>query len=134
MRAVQILARPLLATIFVTGGYGAVRNPGPSAQRAEPFIGDLAKSLPGISSTEDLVRLDGAVKVAAGTMLALGRMPRLRALALIASLAVTTAAAHRYWEDDDPQMRAAHQIHFNKNLSLIGGLLFAATAPRRTTS
>ena len=50
-----------------------------------------------------LVRLNGAVQVGAGALLAVGRVPRLAALALATTLVPTTLAAHRFWELDDPQ-------------------------------
>ena len=42
------------------------------------------------AKTEDAVRLNGAVQMVAGTLLALGRFPRLSALALAATLVPTT--------------------------------------------
>ena len=35
----------------------------------------------------------------------------------------TTAAGHRFWEETDPEARANQQIHFFKNLSMLGGLI-----------
>jgi uncharacterized membrane protein YphA (DoxX/SURF4 family) len=54
-------------------------------------------------------------------------MPRLAALALAGTLVPTTIAGHRFWEIDNPQQRSAQRIHFLKNLSMLGGLLLAAT-------
>ena len=62
----------------------------------------------------------------AGTLLALGRFPRLSALALAATLVPTTAAGHRFWEAEEDADRAQQRIHFLKNLSMFGGLLIAA--------
>ena len=52
----------------------------------------------GITSTEDAVRINGGVQVAAGALLTLNKLPRLAALALAATLVPTTAAGHRFWE------------------------------------
>jgi putative oxidoreductase len=38
----------------------------------------------------------------------------------------TTLAGHRFWEEDDPARRHQQQIHFFKNLGLLGGLVLAA--------
>lgn len=46
--------------------------------------------------------------------------------ALAGSLVPTTLAGHRFWEETDKQERAAQQIHFLKNLSMLGGLMLAA--------
>ena len=73
-----------------------------------------------------LVKIDAGVKIVAGTMLAFGKFPRLASTALAASLIPTTLAGHRFWEEDDPEVRAQQQIHFLKNLGLLGGLLIAS--------
>ncbi len=64
--------------------------------------------------------------MAAGTLLALGRFPRLSALALAATLVPTTLAGHRFWEAGEETDQAQQRIHFLKNLSMFGGLLIAA--------
>ncbi len=69
---------------------------------------------------------NGAAQVLADSLLAIGKFPRLSAAALAASLVPTTAAGHRFWESDDKQERAQQQVHFLKNLSMLGGLLIAA--------
>lgn len=121
------VARPLLASIFVVGGTDALRNPGTKVAAAEDVATPVAAKLPGLGGmdTEQLVRLNAGVQLGAGALLAIGRVPRLAALALAASLIPTTAAGHRFWEHDGPQ-RANHQVHFFKNVSLLGGLLLAA--------
>ena len=78
------------------------------------------------AKTEQAVRVNGAVQMAAGTLLALGRFPRLSALALAATLVPTTLAGHRFWEADEETDQAQQRIHFLKNLSMFGGLLIAA--------
>jgi putative oxidoreductase len=65
------------------------------------------------------------VQVVAGTMLALGRAPRLSALALAGSLIPTTLAGHAYWAIEDPAERKIQRIQFHKNMAMIGGLLLA---------
>jgi putative oxidoreductase len=64
--------------------------------------------------------------MAAGGLLALGRLPRLSALALAGSLVPTTLAGHRFWSETDPAKRSMQQIQFFKNVSMLGGLLLAA--------
>ena len=46
---------------------------------------------------------------------------------LATSLVPTTAAGHRFWEEESPQSKAMQQTHFLKNLSILGGLILAAT-------
>ncbi len=128
MSIVRRVARPLLALEFIYGGADVLRNPEPRAKLAAPIAKKIADALP-MRLPEDpvqLVRIDAGVKVAGGLLLATGRVPRLAALALAASLVPTTLAGHRFWEFDEPQQRANQRIHFLKNLSLLGGLLVAA--------
>ncbi|CRK57348.1 hypothetical protein [Alloactinosynnema sp. L-07] len=122
------LARPLLAGIFITGGIDALRAPEAHAEAAKPLIDSVAGKLPEQVPTDPvtLVKIDGVIKVGAGVLLALGKFPRLSALALSGSLVPTTLAQHRFWEEKDPGQRKHQQAHFLKNLGLLGGLLLAA--------
>jgi len=127
MALVRAVARPMLASIFILQGWETFRQPEKVAPRAEPVVRPLAERfsfVPG--KTEEAVRLNGAVQVVAGTMLALGWWPRLSAFTLAATLVPTTAAGHRFWEAEEDADRAQQRIHFLKNLSMFGGLLIAA--------
>ena len=128
MSILRRVARPMLAAVFVSAGVDTIRNPGPRVPVAEDVASAVAQRIPGLDNadTEQLIRLNGAVLVGAGGLLALNRVPRLSSLALAASLVPTTAAAHRFWEFKDPAQRKQQQIHFLKNLSIFGGLLLAA--------
>lgn len=121
----------MLASIFVTGGYEAVRDPARLLPAAKPVTEPVASSVAPRTSLlpedpEQLVRLNGAVQLGAGVLLALGRAPRLASLALAATLVPTTLAAHRYWTIEDPAERDAQRVQFFKNASLFGALLLAA--------
>ncbi|MGK5496867.1 DoxX family protein [Streptomyces sp. URMC 125] len=127
MSPLRAIGRPLLASMFIAGGLDSIRNPEAVAPAAEPVVRPVADRIQALPDrTEQIVRLNGAVQVAAGVLLGLGRMPRLSALALAATLVPTTAAGHRFWETEDPSDRARQRVHFLKNLSMLGGLLIAA--------
>jgi putative oxidoreductase len=117
----------MLASIFILQGFDAMMNPERVASRAEPVVQPLAERVPLIpNETEQAVRINGAVQFTGGLLLGMGRLPRLSALAIAATLVPTTLAGHRFWETEDKQERAAQRIHFLKNLSMLGGLLLAA--------
>ena len=117
----------MLASIFILQGFDAMMNPERVSARAESVVQPLAERVPLIpSETEQAVRLNGAVQCAGGLLLGMGRLPRLSALAIAATLVPTTLAGHRFWQIDDKQERAAQRIQFLKNLSMLGGLLLAA--------
>ena len=113
--------------MFVSGGLDAFRNPEGKVPRAERVTQPLVEKfgLPG--DTELLVRANGAVMVAGGLLLATGRLSRPAALALGLTLIPTTLAGHRFWEVEDAQQRAQQRVHFLKNVSMLGGLILAAS-------
>ncbi len=115
----------MLAAIFVTSGIDTLRNPKPRVDMAEPVAPKLAQALPVSSDTEGLVKANAVVQVVAGSLFTLGKLRRLAAAALAASLVPTTIAGHRFWEEQDPARRSQQQVHFFKNMGLLGGLLLA---------
>jgi uncharacterized membrane protein YphA (DoxX/SURF4 family) len=121
------IARPMLASIFIVGGLDALRNPEGKVKRAEAVTQPLADKFPALpQDTETLVRINGAVQVGAGALLAVGKFRRLAALALLGSIVPTTYAGHRFWEEADDAKRAEQKMHLLKNLGLAGGLILAA--------
>jgi putative oxidoreductase len=127
MPVLRAIARPMLASVFILEGLDALRDPGRVAPKADPVVQFLTKQVPGLTdNTEQAVRINGAVQLVAGSLLAIGRFPRLSALVIASSLVPTTLAEHRFWETDDKQERAQQRTHFLKNVSALGGLLIAA--------
>ncbi len=120
----------MLSAIFVASGARAVANPAPMVDRARRITDPLTPALENLdpripTDTTTLVRLNGAVQVGAGLLLATGRATRPAALALAVSLVPTTLAGHRFWEATGAE-REQHRIGFLKNVGLLGGLLLAA--------
>ncbi|GHD41834.1 DoxX family protein [Streptomyces galbus] len=127
MTLLRLVGRPLLASMFVSGGLQSLRAPEQVSPVAEPVVRPVTDQVTALPDrTEDVVRLTGAVQVAGGLLLATGRVPRVAALALAATLVPTTWAAHRFWEAEDAEERTQQRLHFLKNLSMLGGLLITA--------
>ncbi len=123
----RLAARPLISSIFVFGGVDAIRHPESKVKAAESVTGPVTERLGLLpNDPETLVRINGAVQVGAGLLLATGRFRRLAALALIGSIVPTTLAGHRFWEETDDAPRAQQTVHFLKNAGLLGGLILAA--------
>ncbi|MEV0067218.1 DoxX family protein [Amycolatopsis sp. NPDC050768] len=126
------VARPLLASMFIYGGIGMLRDTQGHAKAIEPFLTETFDKVEGLVPEQvprdpaTLVRIDAAVKIGAGLALAAGKAPRLASLALLGTLVPTTAATHRFWEIKDPAERQAQQVQFLKNAGIAGGLLLAA--------
>jgi uncharacterized membrane protein YphA (DoxX/SURF4 family) len=133
MTVIRLLARPMLASMFVLGGVDALAHApaklpkaGKVTDRVQKVAERLAPGLPVPTDPATLVRINGGVQVLAGLALATGRAPRLSSLALAASLVPTTHAGHPFWEEQDKAARAAQRIQFFKNVSMLGGLLLAS--------
>jgi putative oxidoreductase len=127
MDPVRTIARASLGAVFISGGIDSLRSPAPKAKVAAPVIAKAHQAI-GILPAGDvtLVRINAGVDVAAGSLLVMGKLPRLSALALAGSLLLTTLGGHRFWEADTDEAKAQQQLHFTKNLAMFGGLLFAA--------
>jgi putative oxidoreductase len=132
MTAIRLIARPMLASMFVLGGIDALMNASPKTEKATKvtehvptMAARIAPGLPVPSDPATLVRINGGVQVAAGLALATGRAPRMSALVLAASLLPTTYAGHPFWEEKDKDARKTQRIQFAKNVSMMGGLLLA---------
>ena len=127
MAVLRAFARPMLASIFIVQGYQTLRYPERVAARAEPVVRPVTNRVAALpDETEQVVRLNGAVQCVAGSMLAMGWLPRLSAAVLAGTLVPTTLAGHRFWEVEDKQERNQQRIHFLKNVTMLGGLLIAA--------
>jgi uncharacterized membrane protein YphA (DoxX/SURF4 family) len=133
MSPIRLIARPMLASMFVAGGINSLKNPDVLAERAEPVteklepvVDQATAPLPVHLDQRQLVIANGLVHVVCGAMLATGKLPRLASFALAATLVPTTFGGHRFWEESDPQHRQNQQIHFFKNVSMVGGLLLAS--------
>jgi uncharacterized membrane protein YphA (DoxX/SURF4 family) len=127
MGLVRRLGQVCLGAVFVGAAADVLRDPGPRAVKAAPL--GLAKRL----GTDDvtLVRANAAAMVVGGLAVAADVLPRTAALGLAASLAPTTLAGHPFWTETDKAQRKAQQVHFLKNVGLIGGCLILAATPRR---
>ena len=121
----RMVARLLTGSTYVLLGADAARAPGARVDQAAPTLAMLRRAVPLPADDELIVRGNGAVQVAGGALLALGKVPRSAALALAGSLIPTTLAGHAYWKVEDPTARKLQRIQFHKNMAMIGGLLFA---------
>ncbi len=115
MSIMKDLSHLHLAGIFISSGAQAFLGPGPQQ------VGKVADA--GIPQPDLAMELNGAAMLVGGTMLALGFAPRLAATILIACLIPTTLVGHPFWKEESEAGRRNQQIHFAKNLGLLGGLL-----------
>ncbi len=127
---IRRIARPLLGSIFVYTGYtGLTSDPGRKADTVAPLVEKATEALPDSAaiptSARSWVRINAGVQFGGGLLLAAGRAPRAASLALAGTLVPATVVDHPFWAEVDPEARREQQLHFVKNLSLLGGLLIA---------
>ncbi|WP_040790483.1 DoxX family protein [Nocardia paucivorans] len=126
------LARPLLASTFIVDGAETLRNPESRVKEASALVHKGEESLPPDIATKlpsdpgALVQVTAVTQIVGGALLALGKAPRLAALALAATVVPATVTEQNFWAENDPQRRAAKRTAFLKDMSLLGGLMIVA--------
>jgi uncharacterized membrane protein YphA (DoxX/SURF4 family) len=133
MQIIRTIARPLVAAPFMVTGLETLRNPGPRAEKVAPTLKPLADRVSWLPSKdpETLVRMQGAIGLGAGALLALGKFERLATLLLAAEVVPSLLTEHQFWKEDDPDRRGAERALMLKNAGLFGALLYAGAAPSR---
>jgi putative oxidoreductase len=129
MTPIRTAARTLLGALFIGSGWMALRHPDRLVPKAKPVTDRLSPALQAASlptEAETLVKVNGALQLTGGLLLATGHLTRPAATALAVSVVPSTLAAHPFWTETDPHRRADQRVQFAKNLGLLGGLLFAA--------
>ena len=105
--------------------HSATDRVGDATKGVRATVHDVAAGQPLPFQSESYVKANAAVQLGAGVLLATGKLPRLSSFALAATLVPTTLAGHRFWEAEGAE-RKRQQVHFVKNVSLLGGLILAA--------
>ena len=125
------LARPLLASGFVIGAVTALRHVDALAPKAASVADRVVPAahkagIPLTNDTRKLVQLNAGVQIFAGLALASGKAPRLGATLLVVTMVPATIVEHPFWSATSPEDKTSQQLHFVKNLSMLGGALLAA--------
>ena len=112
---IRKLARPMLASVYIADGVNTVMNSSARAKGAEKVVSTVKAVLPAQyasfipSDPETVARINGGVKVGAGTTFAFGKAPRLSAGLLAASTVGTLVGRNAFWdaknEDEKARMR-----------------------------
>jgi len=128
---IRRIARPLLSAAFIGQGVETLRNPAVSLEAAEPTVAALrqlpepyGEKVP--SNPETAARINAAVQVAGGVLLATGKMPRVASAALAFTVIPGSLGGHLFWTESDPERKAQKRRDLLTDLSLLGGLIIAA--------
>jgi uncharacterized membrane protein YphA (DoxX/SURF4 family) len=133
MQIIRTIARPFVAAPFMVTGVETLRNPGPRAEHVAPVLKPLADRMEWLPTKdpETLVRVQAAVSIGAGALLALGKFQRLTTLLLAAEMVPALLTEHRFWTENDPAVRSIERALMLKNAGLFGALVIAGAAPSR---
>jgi len=126
------IARPLLASWFVSEGLDAARRPTAHVAFARPAVDELLARTSSVPRPSDaqlrtIVQVHGAATAAAGLALAFGKAPRTAAL-LLAALTLPVAAASmpgRKSAGTPTEVRRARWERFVRSLAFAGAALLA---------
>jgi uncharacterized membrane protein YphA (DoxX/SURF4 family) len=128
---IRRIARPMLSAAFISRGIDALRSPKPAADAARPTLEGLSKlpdpvgtNVP--SNAETVARVNAAVQIGGGLLLATGKLPRVASAALALTVVPGSLGAHKFWSESDPHRKADERRAFLTDVSLIGGLIIAA--------
>jgi uncharacterized membrane protein YphA (DoxX/SURF4 family) len=125
------IARPLLSAAFIGQGVEALRNPAITLEATESTVAAL-RNLPEPygdkvpSNPETAARINAAVQIGGGLLLATGKMPRIASAALAFTVIPGSLGGHLFWTESDPERKAQKRRDLLTDLSLLGGLIIAA--------
>jgi uncharacterized membrane protein YphA (DoxX/SURF4 family) len=128
---IRRIARPLLSAVFIGQGLETLRNPKVTVDAAGPTVAAL-RTLPEPiggkipSDPETAARINAAVQVGGGLLLATGKLPRIASAALAFTVVPGSLGAHLFWNEDDPERKAQKRRDLLTDLSLLGGLIIAS--------
>jgi len=121
----------MLSAVFISRGVEALRSPKPAADATRHTLEELSKlpdpvgtNVP--SNAETVARVNAAVQIGGGLLLATGKLPRVASAALALSVVPGSLGGHAYWNESEPQRKADERRAFVTDISLIGGLIIAA--------
>ena len=114
MEIVLLVGRIVFGGFFIMSGINHFQNLG--------MMSGFAKSK-NVPFPEPAVIVSGVMLVVGGASVVLGILPVVGLIVLTLFLLFTLVTMHNFWTLQDPQQRAADQIHFLKNVALIGSSL-----------
>ncbi|GAA1470705.1 DoxX family protein [Corynebacterium felinum] len=126
------LARPMVASVYIADGADTVLNTQAHVEGTQMVMRQLRVVLPRryykmIPQNPELItQAIGATKVAAGSILALGKAPRTSASVLALLSVPTILARHAFWETQDAEEKTARRQGFLTSVALLGGLFITS--------
>ena len=128
---IRRIARPMLSAVFIGQGVETLRNPKITLDAAQTAVTAL-QALPEPvgskvpSNPETAARINAAVQVGGGLLLATGKLPRIASAALAFTVIPGSLGGHLFWTESDPELKVQKRRDLLTDLSLLGGLIIAA--------
>jgi uncharacterized membrane protein YphA (DoxX/SURF4 family)/gas vesicle protein len=128
---IRRIARPLLSAVFIGQGVETLRNPKAGAEAAQPTVEGL-RQLPDPvgpnvpTDPETFARINAAVQISGGLLLATGKVPRIASAVLAVTVIPGSLGGHQFWSETDQARKAEKRRGFLNDLSLLGGLIIAS--------
>jgi putative oxidoreductase len=109
-----LIGRILIALIFLLAGFGKLTG----FEGTVGYIASKGLPLPQLAAVGAIL-----VELGGGIMLVVGWKTRLAAAAMFIFTALTALIFHNFWSVP-PEQAQNQMIHFMKNISMMGGLLY----------
>ena len=127
MSPIRFIARPMLAAGYILNGVDRLRRPEPAAASVGPLLNQARKQIDVPVDATTLARATGVAQVAAGSLLAIGRFPRISASILVGTYLLDTVgerlSADKTTSKDEKKARNERTL---LRTSMLGGALLAA--------
>jgi putative oxidoreductase len=120
MNFLFLLGRILFGGFFLLNGYRHLTRTSAMA----PYAASR-----GVPAPKPAVAGSGVLLVLGGLSVLLGVWPRWGVLFLALFLVPVSLTMHSYWKDREPEMRQMNEIHFHKNMALLGAALTLLAIP-----
>lgn len=125
---IRKIARPMLASVYIADGVDTLVNTEGHINSTEVALTKLRGLLPAdwarqVPNDPELVaRAVGATKVGAGSLLAIGKAPRLAAGTLAVLAVPTIIGRHNFWDAETEDEKTERRNGFLTSVALLGGL------------
>lgn len=127
MSPIRFLARPMLAAGYISNGVDRLRRPEAAAATIGPLLTLARKQVDIPIDAPTLARATGAAQIAAGSLLAIGRFPRLSATILVGTYLLDTVGERI--AEDKATSKEEKRDRTERTLirtSMLGGALLAS--------
>ncbi|MCT2338725.1 DoxX family membrane protein [Corynebacterium sp. p3-SID1056] len=128
---IRKIARPMLASVYIIDGVETVLNPAGHKEAAASALKKVRSVVPreyrGLlpKDPETAAQVVGGVKAGAGSLFAIGKMPRTSASLLALTTVPSLIGRNAFWEAEDEDDKARRRTGALTDVALAGGVLLA---------